>query len=78
MQVVALLQLTFVAALAPKAMPVAPAVVLKFVPVTVTSVPPLASPPVGLMALTLGAPEPQLESGVPPTITMMPLTLAPG
>jgi hypothetical protein len=54
-QVVALLQLTFVAGVPPKAIAVAPLVVAKPVPVIVTTVPPGAGPADGLIAVMVGA-----------------------
>ena len=51
-QVVALLQETFVAAVAPKLIVVAD--VLKLVPVTVTTVPPADGPVAGLIPVTVG------------------------
>ena len=55
LQLVVLAQLTPLAAVAPKRTVVAPAVVLKPVPVIVTTVPPPAGPLVGVIALTVGA-----------------------
>ena len=55
LQLVVLAQLTPLAAVAPKRTVVAPAVVLKPVPVIVTIVPPAAGPLVGVTALTMGA-----------------------
>ncbi len=55
LQLVVLAQLTPVAAVAPKRAVVAPAVVLKPVPLMVTTVPPAAGPLVGLIAVTVGA-----------------------
>src|ERR1700694_6030517 len=54
LQLVVLTQLTPVAALPPKATVVAPALVLKWVPVMLTTVPPPAGPVVGVIALTVG------------------------
>jgi len=53
-QVVVLLQLTPLAALAPNAKAVAPAAVEKPVPVIVTVVPPEGGPVVGVMVLSAG------------------------
>ena len=47
-------QLTPVAGTPPKATRVVPAVVLKFVPLIVTTVPPAAGPLVGLIPVTVG------------------------
>ena len=54
LQLVVLEQLTALAALLPKRTVVAPAVVLKPVPVMATTVPPAAGPLVGFIAVTLG------------------------
>ena len=54
-QLVAELQVTDVPATVPKSTVVAPAVVEKFVPVIVTTVPPEVDPDAGLMAVTAGA-----------------------
>jgi hypothetical protein len=50
-----LLQLTAVAAALPKPMAVAPRIVLKPLPVMVTTVPPAAGPLFGLRPVTVGA-----------------------
>jgi hypothetical protein len=54
LQVVVLEQLTADADVPPKATVVAPAVVLKLVPVIVTGVPPEAGPVVGVIPVTVG------------------------
>jgi hypothetical protein len=54
-QLEVLVQLTAVPALPPKLTVVAPAVVLKLVPLTVTTVPPAAGPVVGEIPVTVGS-----------------------
>jgi hypothetical protein len=54
-QLLVLAQLTPVAAVAPKRTLVAPAVVLKPLPASVTSVPPVLGPLAGLTLVTVGA-----------------------
>lgn len=57
----------------------APAVILKPVPVIVTALPPAGGPLLGLMALLVTLPSlPQLVSGVPPVTMISLITPVPG